>query len=205
MAMKYYLSSYGIWNKWEELVTMMNWRPIAFIPNAMDHIGSKARHESNNRATQLLTNLWISWKELDLRKYFGNKVQLQEQLMQYWWVWVRWWNTFVLRQAMSLSGFDEIITWDMPIDFVYWWYSAWICVLAPSFDALKQVDDPNQFPYKEIRQTLWWWLWLWECIIFPHYKSDHPESADIDKEVEYCKANNIPYETLSDGEVIIVS
>jgi dipeptidase E len=38
-----------------------------------------------------------------------------------------------------------------------------------------------------------------------HYKSDHPESTSIDKEVEYCEKNNIPYQTLKDGEVIVVN
>ena len=41
-------------------------------------------------------------------------------------------------------------------------------------------------------------------MILPHYKSDHPESEDIDKEVEYCDKNNIPYKTLRDGEVMIL-
>jgi hypothetical protein len=42
-----------------------------------------------------------------------------------------------------------------------------------------------------------------DYIILPHYKSDHPESADIDKEVEFCKKNN-PSKTLKDDEVIII-
>jgi dipeptidase E len=41
--------------------------------------------------------------------------------------------------------------------------------------------------------------------IAPHYKSDHPESADIDKCVAYFKENNIRYKTLRDGEAIIIN
>ena len=41
-------------------------------------------------------------------------------------------------------------------------------------------------------------------MLLPHYDSDHPESEDIAKEVEYCKNNNVPYKTLRDGEVIIL-
>lgn len=38
----------------------------------------------------------------------------------------------------------------------------------------------------------------------PHWDSDHPESADIEKEITYCKENNISYKAIRDGEVIII-
>ena len=59
-------------------------------------------------------------------------------------------------------------------------------------------------PYEECKEILWEGLGILDHIILPHYKSDHPESADIDKEVEFCKRNNIPFKTLRDGEVIII-
>lgn len=106
---------------------------------------------------------------------------------------------------MKLSWFDlifqELLQRD---DFVYAGYSAWICVLAPDFKALQIVDDPTDKPYPALQETIWEWLGYLDYIILPHYKSDHPESADIDKEVEYCKEKNIPYKTLRDGEVIII-
>jgi dipeptidase E len=40
--------------------------------------------------------------------------------------------------------------------------------------------------------------------IAPHYKSDHPESAAIDKSVEYLIDNHIPFIALRDGETIVV-
>jgi hypothetical protein len=41
-----------------------------------------------------------------------------------------------------------------------------------------------------------------DYLILPHYKSDHPESNDIDKEVEFCKREGIRFRPLRDGEVI---
>jgi len=89
-------------------------------------------------------------------------------------------------------------------DFVYAGYSAGICVLAPDFKALQTVDDPSDKPYPELQETVWEGLGYLDYIILPHYDSNHPESADIAKEVEYCKANDISYTSLRDGEVIII-
>lgn len=106
---------------------------------------------------------------------------------------------------MRLSGFDMIFDELRDKDnFVYAGYSAGICVLAPDFKALQIVDDPTDKPYKELQETIWEGLGYLDYIILPHYRSDHPESADIDKEVCYCEQNNIPYKTLRDGEVIII-
>lgn len=46
---------------------------------------------------------------LDLKKYFHNPKWLEENLEQYDVIWVRGGNTFVLAQAMKLSGFDIIV------------------------------------------------------------------------------------------------
>ncbi|MBA3683123.1 MAG: Type 1 glutamine amidotransferase-like domain-containing protein [Bacteroidetes bacterium] len=120
-------------------------------------------------------------------------------------VWVSGGNTFVLRQAMKLSGFDKIIHELVKRnDFLYGGYSAGTCVLCNSLKALAIVDKPNEFPYPAITETIWEGLGLFEDIILPHYNSDHHESADIDKTIIYCKENNIAYKTLRDGEVIII-
>jgi dipeptidase E len=38
----------------------------------------------------------------------------------------------------------------------------------------------------------------------PHYQSDHPESAAIERELQYCTANGISFRTLRDGEVVVL-
>jgi dipeptidase E len=113
-------------------------------------------------------------------------------------------NTFVLRQAMILSGFDRYIQTHLDKEFVYSGFSAAICILYKDMKALQMVDKADDFPYSEIKKTIWEGLGILDYLILPHYKSDHSESNDIDKEVEYCINNNIPYKTLKDGEVIIL-
>lgn len=51
---------------------------------------------------------------------------------------------------------------------------------------------------------IWEGLGLIDYAFLPHYDSDHPESADIDKEVAYCTENQIPFKTVRDGEVILI-
>lgn len=202
--MKFYLSSYKIGQEVEKLKNFMQGKRMGFIPNSVDYLELKSRQESNDKNMKDISDIGIDIEILDLRDYFGKMSQLEEKIKTLWGVWVRGGNTFILRQAMKLSGFDDIIQRMDRDDFVYGGYSAGICILAPSLVALQQVDNPHIMPYKELQEVIWDGLWLLDYIILPHYKSDHPESADIDKEVDYCTRNNIRYKTLSDGEVIVI-
>jgi dipeptidase E len=47
-------------------------------------------------------------------------------------------------------------------------------------------------------------LGLLDYYLEPHYKSDHPESAAVDKEIAQLKAKKLSYLGLSDGEVLII-
>ena len=202
--MKFYLSSYKIGRETEKLKELAHEKKIGFIPNALDYVEPKARLESNEKNIKILSDLGINVEMLDLHDYFGKKEELKKKINHLGGVWIRGGNTFVLRQAMKLSGFDEIIKNIDRDDFLYSGYSAGICILAPSLKALQRVDKPDIMPYEELKEIVWDGLGILDYIILPHYKSDHPESADIDKEVEFCKRNNIPFKTLRDGEVIII-
>jgi dipeptidase E len=203
--MKFYLSSYRIGNKSEKLKKLIPKRKkIGFIPNALDYVEEGPRKESNEERMKELADLGIDVEMLDLRDYFGRREDLRKKIDSLGGVWVRGGNTFVLRQAMKLSGFDEIIKSMNKKDFLYAGYSAGICILAPSLKSLKIVDNPKSMPYEEIKEIIWEGLGVLDYMILPHYQSDHPESADIDKEIEYCKKNKIPFKPLKDGEVIII-
>ncbi len=203
--MRFYLSSYKLGEKKNRLPDLMpeeNYR-IAYIPNALDFKQDKKR-ELVKEGLQSLEELGLKVELLDLRNYFGRREELKEKIDSLGGIFVQGGNTFVLRQAMKLSGLDEIIHDLIDEDFLYAGYSAGICVLAPDFKALQQVDDPAQTPYKEIDEPIWTGLNILDYIILPHYRSDHPESEDIEKEAEYCEENDIPYKTLKDGKVIIM-
>jgi dipeptidase E len=200
--MKYYLSSYRIGKYGAKLAELSAGGPLAYIPNALDHIPVRELTATRERNVTDLQELGVSVELFDLQDYFFHPSRLSRELARFTGVWIAGGNTFVLRQAMKLSGFDEAIARLRSTPFLYSGYSAGICVLAPHLYALQIVDDPNQFPYPEQIEVIWEGLNILNYIILPHYKSDHPESADIDKEVAYCRANNIAYRTLRDGDVL---
>jgi dipeptidase E len=202
--MKLYLSSYRLGNEFETLQRMIPTRmSLGFVPNAMDHVASDARQESNTKHIKDLTDLGISVEELDLQSYFGRTRALEQKLDTLGGIWVRGGNTFVLRHAMRLSGLDEILKKMARQDFLYGGFSAGGCVLSPTLECLQIVDEPKVNPY-DSSGPIWEGLGILEYAFLPHFDSDHPESAAISKEVEYCMKNRIPFKTLRDGEVIIM-
>ena len=201
--MNLYLSSYGFGSQADKLRTFASNKRIGFIPNALDYVEAEPRAASNAQRLGELRDLGIDADVLDLSEYFGASAHLEEKLASLGGVWVRGGNTFVLRQAMQLSGFDLLLDELVEADFLYGGYSAGVCVLAPRLDGLQQVDDPGPTPYPN-SSVIWEGLGILDYLVLPHYQSDHPESADIDKEVEYCRRQGIPFKTLRDGEVIII-
>ena len=108
---------------------------------------------------------------------------------------------------MKLSGLDEILhelkdDKDNP-DFLCAGYSAGPCVLTDSLRGMELVDQLDT-PYAEQKEIIWEGLGLINFRFIPHWQSDHPESADIEKEITYCKEHNITYRALRDGEVMII-
>lgn len=206
--MRLYLSSYRLGNYSKELVKLTGEKvKIAIIGNAGDGYGNiKERKESINRHKFDLSNIGLVPSEIDLRKYFGESDKLEIKLKEFDAVWVKGGNTFVLRRAMKLSGFDKIIKKMLKKDsIVYGGFSAGWCILSSSLHGLETVDDPNKIPKGYPKKIEWKGLNLINYSACPHYKSDHPESADVDKEVKFYKQNKIPYKVLRDGEVIVVN
>ncbi|MET3548290.1 dipeptidase E [Paenibacillus favisporus] len=208
--MKYYLSSsYKIGTeevKLKEMTANGN-KHVAFIHNALDYVTDlERRNKSVAMNISDLEKLGFNVDVLDLKLYFNNSKALKDKLEHYDVIWVRGGNTFVLAQAMKLSGFDEIIK-EYHRDsksIVYGGYSAGVCILGPTLRGIHLVDDPDQKPYGEQYQTIWEGLNILNYAIAPHYKSDHKESEDMDKAVEYMINNKILFKALRDGEVIII-
>lgn len=206
--MKLYLSSYKIGEETKFLKKFISehGNKIAYIQNAVNFINPKLDKIKAQRDedVQNLIDLGFEVTELDLRNYFGKKDALRLYLNEIDAVWVAGGNTFILRQAMYLSGFDELLIEELSErdNFLYAAYSAGCCVLSPSLEYLQTVDHPNEFPYEGSKETIWDGLGIIDFALLPHYDSDHPESADIDKEIKYCIDNKIIFLALRDGEVI---
>lgn len=206
--MKFYLSSYMFGDSPEKLKAMIPANPgIGLIYNARDYVGSDpVRNEENQKAEMaFLDRLGFKTEAIDLKQYFGKEDALREKLNSFGAVWVSGGNTFVLRQAMHLSGFENIIKEIAGKgDFLYGGYSAGICVLAESLRSLFIVDEPYNYPYAEMTETIWEGLGFFKYDFMPHYDSDHIESEKIGNSIQYCIDNKILFRALRDGEVIII-
>lgn len=162
----------------------------------------KEKQQGIQEDVKELEDLGFDVTVISLKDYFYNKEELRRKLDKFNAFYVIGGNTFALRQAMFLSGFDEYLKSikDNP-NYLYAGYSAGICVLAKDMHGLEVCDDPNINPYGI--ETIWEGLGYFDYIFLPHYKSNHKETKLIDDSVEYCNKNNIKYRTLRDGDVII--
>jgi len=206
--MRFYLSSYKIGNQLEKLLSLFSDnKKVGYIPNALDFTQAdperREKHIENDM--QSLVDNGLQVELLDLKEYFNKKDHLREKLQSLGGVFISGGNTFVLRQAMRLSGFDSILEkYKNREDFVYAGYSAAGCVLSPSLKAYAIVDDATDHPYVDQSETIWDGLNIIDYAFLPHFDSNHPESEDVAKEVQYCVENGIPFKTLKDGEVIVI-
>lgn len=205
-SVKYYLSSYKLGTKSEQLKAMIPFGKIGYIPNALDFSGvntdKKSAHIQADVAS--LRELGLQVEGVDLKEYFNKPDDLREKLNELGAIFISGGNVFVLRQAMKISGLDAFLhTMQDSKDFLYAGYSAAGCVLSPSLKAYAVVDQPDT-PYPESKEIIWEGLGLIDFVFMPHFDSDHPESADIDREIGYCRQNNIPFKAIRDGEVIIL-
>ncbi len=205
--MRLYLSSFRIGNKPEELLKLLGTgRRTALILNAMDFMNAKDRADDFGREAERLKVIGLEPTEVDLREYFGKPNELKQKLSEFDLIWVRGGNAFVLRRAFKQSGADAVIPELLSEDrIVYGGYSAGIDMLTPSLHGAELVDDPHIIPEGYDTEIVWECLDLLPYSIAPHYKSDHPESAAIDKSVEYLIDNHLPFIALRDGEVIAVN
>lgn len=204
--MKLYLSSYKLGDNPSRLAALLNDNAsVGYVPNALDFTKADPvrRQQNIDDDMALLKGIGLQPELLDLRDYFGTPGDLRKVVSTLGGLWISGGNTFVLRQAMKLSGLDEQLR-AMSEDFVYGGYSAAGCVLSPSLEAYQIVDDPTDLPYPEQKEVIWEGLGLIPFAFLPHYDSDHPESSDIAKEKERCVELGLSYKTLRDGEVLIV-
>jgi len=207
--MKLYLSSYKLGDDtagFVKLVGKTNAK-VAVIDNALDCYSDVLRR-SNNLDNELdsLKAIGFMPEHIDLRHYFNNNDGLFEELKQFDAVWVLGGNSFILMKAMRQSGFDRVVEELIKTNkLVYAGYSAALCVISPTLDGVELVDDVYAVADGYDDKTIWDGYGLIDFYPIVHYKSDHPESKLVDKELEYVKSKNRNYKTLRDGETIIIS
>ncbi len=149
--MRFYLSSYKLGNETEKLKKLIPKGRIGYIPNALDVNGydPQRKKEHIEKDMDSLRELGVKVELLSLRDYFGKQNKLRTKLKELGAIFISGGNTFVLRQAMKLSGLDELLTeLRGRSDFLYAGYSAAGAVLAPSLKGEEIVDRPET-PYEE--------------------------------------------------------
>lgn len=205
--MNLYLSSYGLGNEPERLLKLIGLNKLCgIIANAQDHKEEDVRAERLEHEKQQLSEIGIQSEELDLREYFGKPDALAHTLGKYGLLWVPGGNVFVLRKAMAMSGLDVLLPEIIKEEkVVYAGYSAGVCVLAPHMRGIELVDDATLTPPGYPSEVIWDGLDVLPYEVAPHYKSNHPESSDIDKVVDYFRQHDIPYKTLRDGEALVIN
>lgn len=203
--MKLYLSSYKLGNEIEELKKWIEeyGNKIVLIPNSRDiYEDSERLRNGINNDMQMLKEIGFDVEVISLKKYFGNTHKLEEDFSQYNAFFAIGGNTFALRKAMQLSGFDKFLKKQIDnTNFLYAGYSAGICVLSPNLNGLELVDEPLN-PYND-DEIIYEGIGLLDYVPVPHYKSEHPESHLVDEVVKFLSDNNVKHHPIRDGEVII--
>jgi dipeptidase E len=206
--MKLYLSSYGLGDNTDEFIRLVRKSDarVAIITNATDcYDDEKIKSEKLQKEINDIESLGFTSEHVDLRDYFNNKEQLFVVMKSFDAVWVRGGNSFILLKAFKQSGFDKIIEQLIKTNkLVYAGYSAALCVISPSLDGVELVDDKDAKADGYNDEIIWDGYGLIDFYPIVHYKSDHPESELVEKELEYIKSKNITYRTLRDGETIVI-
>jgi len=202
--MRLYLSSFDLGHQTSELTALAPKGRVGLVMNALDN-RLEARSNWQGRQSTQLEALGFSVGELDLRRFFGARDALQEALADLDMLWINGGNSFILRRAMRLSGFDDVIKVLLSRDaLAYAGFSAAAVVTAPSLRGLEAVDDPEDVPEGYPTEIIWEGLGLLPFAVVVHYRSDHPESAAVENEVALYEREGIPYRTLRDGQALVV-
>lgn len=204
--MKLYLSSYKLGNDIELLKEWVkNNNKMLVIPNALD-VFEDSEKKTNGILDKCkdLQELGFETQILDLRNYFNKEDELRSCLQDYNSFYVLGGNVFVLRQAMKLSGFDNYLNDISKLDnYLYAGFSAGICVLAKDLHGIHLADKPEKDPYN-YGNIIWDGIGIIDYMPVPHFDTpEHPESHLMYDVVKYLQDNNLPYQTLRDGDVII--
>lgn len=203
--MRLYLSSFGFGFQSKWLRDFAGKRSkVGLILNALDH-KEASREKFGISQRRELESLGFTVEELDLRQYFGEEDRLDGALRAFDTLWVTGGNTFVLRRAMRRSGFDIVgspLIKDGTV--LYGGFSAGCAVLHPDLRGIEFSDDPAIVPAEYEPEVIWDGLGLISFRVAVHYQSDHPETDSTDREIAFYQSLNLQYETLRDGEILLV-
>lgn len=179
-----------------------------FIINARDERDESYRREKIFEKQVLLEKNGFEWSgELDLRKYFGKEQELKEYIknQKIGHIHVTGGNTFLLRKAFALSGFDKIIKEELERDnIVYSGSSAGSMIMTPDFKYYAQGDSPKVKAVGYPDEIIWDGLGLIKQYICPHYSTIGHETVSKMRKEAFDK-DGVSYILLDDTDVYLVN
>jgi dipeptidase E len=178
---------------------------VAIIANALDNLPDLRRDYLEQTVAPLFSAFTFKAEEVDLRNYFADQSRLRADLSNFGVLFAVGGNSFLLRQAMKLSGFDALIG---PLlsnsGVIYGGWSAGSVVAGRDLFGIDHMDDPKPvafgYPQEVLPQQ---GLSLIDGTLVPHFRSDHPEAPAADAAAEAISASGRRLITLRDGEVLI--
>jgi dipeptidase E len=201
--MRLYLSSMVFGAHPERLVALAGrGARVALVMNALDNFPDERAHflTTSQRA---LEQLGFIADDLDLRHYPDAPGRLAQALESTGLIWVNGGNTFLLRRAMSRSGFDSVVRALLDIDqLAYGGFSAGVCAITPSLRGIEFLDDPHALADGYRLEPIWEGLALIDYHVAVHYRTG--ENEPIQQTVRYYREHDMPYVALRDGEVLVV-
>jgi dipeptidase E len=142
-----------------------------------------------------LGRLGLQPVEVDLRNFSDPEV-LERELTSRDVVWAVGGNTFMLRQAMRTSGFDQIINRLVDGGLVYGGDSAGALVAGRTLRGVELADDPSV-----VVEPIWEGLGLVDDFILPHVNSDN--YAEATEKIRALYAGSPSYLELKDWEAYV--
>ena len=203
--MNLYLSSYKLGNKKDILIDWnKNHKKVLIIPNASDiYPDNDIKLKDINECINELIEIGYICEILNLKNWFNKEKKLNNFLKNYDSFYVLGGNTFTLRQAMKLSGFDKYLKNNIHNpNIMYIGYSAGICVLASDLHGIEYADSIEKDPYN-YGSIEWEGVGIIDFMPIPHYNSENNIlSLKMNAVEKSLKDKGERYITLSDGEAI---
>lgn len=200
--MKLYLSSFRIPVP-EELFALLPVAPkscrLAVVTNAGDNDprGAGYRAERIQELTNYLNELGFSVELVSLRD-FDSPVALKAKLLELDMLFVAGGNTFMLRDAMHKSGFDNVVRDVLDSGVVYVGESAGAIVMGKTLRGFENADTPDL-----VDEVMWDGLGFYDGVIAPH--ADSPKYQEEIADIVRHHADTYDCVVLNDNQALVIN
>ncbi len=136
----------------------------------------------------------IDYQEIDIEEY--EALELKELLQSKDIIYIEWWNTFYLMNAINIKWFQKTLNDLVEQWKIYVWSSAWAYICCPNIEMAtwKTNKVRNKYWLKDLS-----WLGFIDFLIFVHYK---PEYDTVLK--NKIRKNKYKVKILKDGQALMI-